>query len=77
VWWPVPGPWEWPECEKPRAGGPGGDVLGGVGRFMFISGTVNTRSAGAPSAGHAAPAAASLTGRDTTNSRPHVGQRNG
>jgi hypothetical protein len=44
---------------------------------MFISGTVKTRSAAVPSAGHAAPAAASLAGRETTNSRPQAGQRNG
>ena len=47
------------------------------GRFMFISGTVKTRSAPAPSVGQKVGAAASLTGRETTNSVPHCVQRKG
>ena len=44
---------------------------------MFISGTVKIRSAAAPSVGQEVGAAASLTGRETTNSAPHWVQRNG
>jgi len=44
---------------------------------MFISGTVKMRSAAAPSVGQKAAAAASLIGRETTNSAPHFVQRNG
>ena len=47
------------------------------GRCMFISGTVKMRSAAAPSVGQKAAAEASLTGRETTNSAPHVVQRKG
>jgi hypothetical protein len=47
------------------------------GRFKFISGIVKMRSAAVPSVGQDAPADDSLAGRDTTNSMPHVGQRNG
>jgi hypothetical protein len=47
------------------------------GRLKFIEGTVNTRTAAAPSAGHDASAAASRAGRDTSNSNPHTVQRNG
>jgi hypothetical protein len=74
VWWEVPGPWECPECENPLDGG--ADV-GAGGRFRFISGTVNTRSAGAPSVGQKVSIPASRAGRDTTNSTPHAVQRNG
>jgi hypothetical protein len=44
---------------------------------MFIAGTVNTRSARAPSAGQKASTPAALAGRDTTKSSPHAVQRNG
>ena len=44
---------------------------------MFISGTVKIRSAAAPSAGQNVGAAASLTGRETTNSVLHCVQRKG
>jgi len=49
----------------------------GGGRCMFISGTVKMRLAAAPSVGQKAAAAASLIGRETTNSAPHCVQRNG
>lgn len=45
----MPGPCEWPECEKPLDGGAG--VADG-GRLKFIAGTVKMRRASAPSAGH-------------------------
>ena len=47
------------------------------GRFKFISGTVKIRSARAPSVGQNVATDASLAGRETTNSRPHVVQRKG
>jgi hypothetical protein len=47
------------------------------GRFRFISGTVKMRSAAAPSVGQNADAEASLTGRETTNSAPHLVHRKG
>ncbi len=71
----MPGPCEWPECEYPREGGAAGAADGG--RLKLISGAVNTRSAGAPSAGQNAAAAASRAGRDTSKSSPHAVQRNG
>jgi len=70
----VPGPCECPECENPLDGGAG--VVGG-GRLKFIEGTVNTRTAVAPSAGHDASAPESRAGRDTSNSSLHAVQRNG
>jgi hypothetical protein len=70
----VPEPWEWPWWENPLDGGPGAVD---DGRFRLISGTVKTRSARAPSVGQNVAAEASLAGRDTMNSRPHVVQRKG
>ena len=74
MWWAVPGPCECPACEKPDDGGAG--VRAG-GRARFISGTVKTRSAAAPSVGQNVATAASLAGRETTNSAPQRGQRKG
>jgi hypothetical protein len=74
VWWPVPGPCEWPWCEKLLDGGLG---VVDAGRWKFIDGTVKIRSAEAPSAGHEASADDSRAGRDTSNSRPQAVQRNG
>jgi hypothetical protein len=73
VWWPVPGPCEWPECEKPLDGGAG---VVGAGRLKFIEGTVKILSAGAASAGHEVATPASRIDRDTSNSRPQAVQRN-
>jgi hypothetical protein len=70
----VPGPCEWPECEKPLEGGAG--VADG-GRLKFIAGTVKMRWAEAPSAGHDAAWPASRMGRDTSNSSLQRVQRNG
>jgi hypothetical protein len=44
--------------------------------LKLVPGIVKTRSAGAPSAGQAAGFAASLTGRETSNSSAHCVQRN-
>ena len=70
----MPGPCEWPECENPAEGAAG--VLDG-GRLRFVTGTVNTRSAAAPSIGQEAALPASRAGRDTSNSSAHFVQRNG
>ena len=42
---------------------------------MKVIGVLNTRSAVAPSWGQVAGSDARLNGRDTSNSRPQVGQR--
>ena len=69
----VPGPCEWPECEYPP---PDDSGSAGFGRLKLVFGIVKMRSAKAPSTGHAAALPASLTGRETSNSVAHFGQRN-
>lgn len=69
----VPGPWEWPECDQFALDEPGS---AGFGRLKLVLGIVKIRSAATPSTGHAAGLAASLAGRETSNSSAQLGQRN-
>jgi len=50
--------------------------VGAFRRLKFVLGIVKMRSAFVPSTGHEAGLAASLTGRETSNSSAHAGQRN-